>query len=151
MINSRIGNLKIMLVLLAAAIPTLAGSWEAVTRVMPDQKIEVTARDGTRTQGSFVSGSADAIIVRGKAGERSFTRAEVQTVRVYDGSRRLRQGLLWTAIGAGAGAGVGFAVCPYCSNEGHGDKYVGPGVAIGAGLGALGFLSSPYRTVYRGR
>jgi hypothetical protein len=51
-------------------------------------------------------------------------------------------------IGAGAGLGIGFAVCPQCSNEEAGAKNAGPGTGVGAALGALGFLTSPYRTVY---
>ena len=46
-------------------------------------------------------------------------------------------------------AGLGVAVCPGCANEGHGGKYVGPGVAAGAAVGALGFLTSPWRTIYK--
>lgn len=54
-------------------------------------------------------------------------------------------------IGVGVGAGLGVAICPYCANEGHGAKFVAPGAAIGGGIGALGFLSSPYRTVYKSK
>ena len=56
---------------------------------------------------------------------------------------------LWFVENAGSGAG--FAACPGCANEGAGYKYVGPGVAAGAAIGALGFLSSPYRTIYNNK
>lgn len=42
------------------------------------------------------------------------------------------------AAGAGVGAGVGFAVCPGCSNEGQGGKFVGPGVAEGSRSRSVG-------------
>ena len=64
-------------------------------------------------------------------------------------SRKLRNGLIWTALGAGAGAALGAAVCPHCANEGAGAKYTAPAAAIGAALGALKFLSVPYRTIYQ--
>ena len=66
---------------------------------------------------------------------------------MYDASRRIKRGIMWTAIGTAAGIGIGFGVCPYCSNEGH-SGYVGAGAIGGAGVGALGFLSSPYKTLY---
>lgn len=138
-----------LLLLLAFASPALAAEWEAIQRIQSDHKIEITTRDGVRTHATFVSATADSLTVREKSGERSLPRAQIKKVRVSDPARRLRNGLLWTAIGAGGGAGVGAAVCPSCPNEGHGYKYVGPGVAIGAGVGALAFLPAPYRTVYK--
>lgn len=106
-------------------------------------------RDGTATRAVFLSATADSLVVREKTGERSIARTDIRRVGVHDPSRRIRGGLVGTAIGVGAGAGIGFAVCPYCPNEGHGNKFIGPGVAIGAALGALSFLSAPYRTVYK--
>ena len=58
-------------------------------------------------------------------------------MRVADPSRRLRNGFIWTAVGAVAGAAIGAAVCPDRPNEGHGYTLIGPGLAIGAGAGAL--------------
>ncbi len=139
------------LLLSLCVVAAFGADWTAVQRIPPAQKIEITMRDGTRTRAAFVSAAADALIVREKAGERSFDRADIREIKVADPPRRLRNGLLWTAAGAGAGAGIGAAVCPQCSNEGAGFKYVGPGLAIGAGIGALGFLPAPYRTVYRNK
>ncbi len=140
-----------LIVLFLMAHAAFAAEWDAVQRIAADHKIEVTDRSGNRTRAAFVSASGDAVVVREKTGERSIARAEIRHIRIADPSRRIRRGILWTAIGVGAGIGVGFAACPSCSNEGHGDKYVGPGAAIGAGLGALGFLSAPYRTIYRSK
>jgi len=140
--------MKLLFLLLAAGAAFAAG-WEAVQRIPPDQKIEVTTRNGTSTRTVFVSATADAIVVREKSGERSIARAEIRQVRVADPARRVRNGLIWTAVGAGVGAAIRAAICPSCPNEGHGYKFVGPGVAIGAGAGALGFLPAPYRTVYK--
>ncbi len=120
-----------------------------------DAKIEVKTKDGAVSGGVFLPASATSISLREKSGERAIAMADVAHVRVYDAGRRVRQGLLWTAVGAGAGAGIGVAACPGCANEGQRAKYVGPGVAVGvavgAAVGAAGFLSSPYRTVYRDR
>jgi hypothetical protein len=133
------------------ASAAFAAEWEAIQRIPVDHKIEITTRDGTRTRVAFVSATGEAIVVREKSGGRSIARAEIRQVRVADPARRVRNGLIWTAVGAGAGAAIGAAICPYCPNEGHGYKFVGPGVAIGAGIGALGFLPAPYRTVYKSK
>ena len=138
-----------LLCLLLAATTAFAADWDAVQRIPIDHKIEVTMRKGTATRALFLSASADGLVVREKTGERSITRTDIRKVGVLDPSRRIRSGLIGTAIGAGAGAGIGFAICPYCPNEGHGNKFIGPGMAIGAALGALSFLSAPYKTVYK--
>jgi hypothetical protein len=59
----------------------------------------------------------------------------------------MRSGVIWTGIGAAAGFRAGFAICPYCANEGQAGKFTTPVAAAGAGLGALSFLSPGYRTV----
>ena len=134
-----------------AAGMAIAAEWEAIQRIPVDQKIEITTRKGASTRGAFVSASGESIIVLEKSGQRSVARADIRKVRVADPSRRLRNGLIWTAIGAAAGAAIGAAVCPYCPNEGHGYTFIGPGLAIGAGAGALSFLPTPYRTVYKSK
>jgi hypothetical protein len=140
---------KLVSLLLLVTLVAFADGWDEIERTSRGRQVEVTTRDGLRMRARFVSASSDAIVVREDSGERSVARAEIRNVRVYDPARRLRRGLIWTGVGASAGAGIGAAVCPYCPNEGHGYKFIGPGVAIGAAVGALGFLSSPYRTVYK--
>jgi hypothetical protein len=142
--------MKLMLVLLAASA-AFGAEWDAVRRIAPNQKVEITTASGDRMRGTFVSASAEALIMREPSGEQSVMQAQVRQVRVYEPSRRVKRGILWTAIGLGAGIGVGFAACPGCANEGVGSKYVGPGAAAGAGIGALGFLTSPYKTVYKNK
>ena len=140
--------------LLLAASAAFAAEWDAIQRIPRDKKIEITTRNGTRTRAAFVSATAGAMVVREKSGERSIAQAEIRQVRVADPGRRVRKGLLWTAAGAGVGFAIGFAYCPYCPNEhtGYtGYSFIVPGVAVGAGAGALGFLSSPYRTVYKSK
>jgi hypothetical protein len=142
--------MKLLLLLLAANL-ALAADWEAMRQVPAGQRIEITTRDGMRARGAFVSLSGDAATIREPSGERSVPRTEIRRVRVYDSGRRLRRGLLWTAVGAGVGAVGGAAACPGCPNEGSGYKFIGPGIAIGAGIGALVFLSSPYKTIYKSK
>jgi len=141
---------KVLAMSMLAAVTAFGAEWDSVARITEGQKIEVKLRDGAELKGTFVSATAESIAIRYKSGERSVDRVNVRQVRVYDPGRRTLRGVLWTAIGAGAGAGFGFAICPGCANEGAGAKYVGPAVAIGAaGGGVLGFLASPYKTIYK--
>jgi hypothetical protein len=142
--------MKILLLLLAAAA-AFAGDWDSVPKAAAGRRIEVVERDGTRTKGDFVSLTQDALVIDERAGMRSLPRAGIRQVRVFDSGRRVRKGLLWMLVGGAVGAAAGGAICPSCPNEGDGSRFTGPGLAIGAGIGALGFLSSPYQTIYKSK
>jgi hypothetical protein len=137
--------MKLLFLLLLVSVAPLAAEWSDVMHLGAGERVEVRTKDGAKLRSEFVSATADSIVVRDK----TVQRAEISEVKVYDAGRRVRHGVLWTIIGAAAGAGLGFAVCPSCANEGHGGKYVGPGVAAGAGIGALGFLTSPWKRIYK--
>jgi len=140
--------MRIICLLMLGATGLFAG-WEELKSLAPGHKTEVALIKADTVKGSFVSATDTAIVVRDGTGERSIPRAEIKKIKIADPSRRLRNGLIGTAIGAGAGLAIGWAVCPHCANEGNGGKFVGPGVAIGAGAGAAaGFLPAPWRTVY---
>ena len=144
--------MKLCLFLFASSL-IFAADWDAVQRIPAAQKIEVTERTGGgRLRATLVSAGPDTVVVREASGERSIPRADIRELRVFDPGRRTHRGLLWTLIGAGAGAGASLAACIDCQGEGRAmTKYVPLGVAVGAAIGALGFLSSPYRTVYKSR
>ena len=135
------------LTFLLTANSLFSAGWEAVQKIPADTKIAVsgTPRD---LRGTFVSADETTLVIRSKAGEQSIARGDVRRVRVADPSRRVRNGLLATAIGAGVGFAIGFAICPHCANEGAAGKFTGPVTAVGAGVGATGFLPLPYRTIY---
>jgi hypothetical protein len=144
--------MKLCLLLFASSL-VFAADWDAVQRIPAAQRIEVTERSGGgRLRATLVSASPDTVVVREASGERSIPRADIRELRVFDPGRKTHRGLLWTLIGAGAGAGASLAACIDCQGEGRAmTKYVPLGVAVEAAIGALGFLSSPYRTVYRSR
>jgi hypothetical protein len=141
--------MKLLLFLLLANSAFSAG-WDAVQRIPPDTEIKVLTRQPEYVTGTFVSSNETVVVVQSKSGEQSIARGDIRRVLVADPSRRVRNGLLATAIGAAVGFAIGGAVCPYCANEGAGGKYTGPLTAVGAGAGAaVGFLVLPYRTVYK--
>jgi hypothetical protein len=126
---------------------TAAAPWDSVRRLAGGSSIELSTKDGQNRTVEVVSSTADSLIVRTRSGEESVARSEVRSIRKKVPGRRARLGLIGVAIGAGAGAGLGFLVCPSCENE-TGTSLAGGGAAIGAGVGALGFLSSDYKVVY---
>lgn len=144
--------MKLCLFLFASGL-VFAADWDAVQRIPTAQKIEVTERSGGgRLRATLVSASPDTVVVREASGERSIPRADIRELRVFDSGRRAHRGFLWTLVGAGAGAGASLAACIQCPGEGRDmTTWVPLGVAVGAAIGALGFLSSPYRTVYKSR
>src|SRR6266566_9987069 len=144
--------MKLSLLLFASSL-VFAADWEAVRRIPAAQRIEVTERSaGGRLRATLVSASPDTVVVREASGERSIPRADIRELRVFDSGRRVHRGFLWTLVGAGAGVGASLAACISCAGEGRDTaKYVPLSVGGGAAVGALGFLSSPYRTVYKSR
>jgi len=144
--------MKLCLFLFVSGL-VFAADWDAVQRIPVGQKIEVTERSGSgRLRATLVSAGSDSVVVREASGERSIPRADIRELRVFDPGKRTRRGLLWTLVGAGAGAGASLAACVSCPGEGHNmTTYMPLGVAPGAAIGAIGFLSSPYRTVYKSR
>jgi len=141
---------KLCLFLFVSSL-VFAADWDAVQRIPAAQRIEVIERSrGGRLRATLVSASSDTVVVREASGERSIPRADIRELRVFDSAKRVHRGLLWTLVGAGAGAGASLAACISCPGEGRDVTTHAPlGMAVGAAIGALGFLSSPYRIVYK--
>lgn len=144
-------SVKTIALLLLSTVTMLGASWDALQKLHPGDTIELTTGAEKRRMVTYRSATADALIITTNSGEQSLAKADVERVRIKQPGRRVKRGILTTAIGAAAGAGIGFAICPGCANEGNGYKFAGPGLAAGAGVGALGFLTSDYRTVYERR
>lgn len=143
-----------ILVLLAACFGALHAAppsdWKAVERLAPGTRVQALPMDrkAPEVKGTVVRASADSLTVLSKTGETSLVRAAVKRVQIADPGRRTRNGLIAMGVGAAVGAVAGELVCLYCRNEGH-TGFAPYGLAAGAGLGALGFLGTPYRTVYQ--
>jgi hypothetical protein len=142
--------MKLCLFLFASGL-VFAADWGDVQRIPASHKIEVTERNAKgRLRATLVSAGPDSVVVREASGERSIPKADIRELKVFDSARRTHRGVLWMLVGAGAGAGASLAACVSCAGEGHDTaQYVPAGVGVGAAIGALGFLSSPYRTVYK--
>jgi hypothetical protein len=123
--------------LLSASSLVFAADWDAVQRIPTAQRIEVTERSGGgRLRATLVSASPDTVVVNEASGQRSIPRTDIRELRVFDPGTRTRRGLLWTLIGAGAGAGASLAACISCPGEGRNmARYVPLGGAGGAAIG----------------
>lgn len=142
------------MMMLAAAATVVGwgaeGDWLTVQQLAEGTKVRVTVRENGKA--SLVAGVVgpkgdQSMVVRTGGGERALPKANVVRVQVANPEGRTKRGLLFLAIGGAAGAAAGVAACPHCSNEGT-EGYWRQGLGIGLAAGALGFVGTPYRTVY---
>ena len=134
------------LTLPAAAIE----GWDRVASLAHGTKIEVLpqGRSQPHIKGTVLSSSPEALRVQANSGEFSWQRAEIRIVKIAAPGRRTRNGLIGVAIGGAVGLAIGEGVCVYCRNEGH-PGFGAAGLAVGAGVGALASLPTPYQTIYK--
>lgn len=142
---------RVAALLLAAAVPLCAQSWDALRALKAGDRIRVQEMDGTRHDGAFVALTDTSISVRTKQSEVAVERSRTQRVQVRSGARRARN----LAIGAGIGVAVGLVVDntlgQYLRNESGENSgaravtYIAP---IGL-FGALGGAFPAYRTIYK--
>ena len=124
--------------------------WSVVAKLAPGARVEVVPKDYRQplVKGTLVRASAVSLVVSGKTGEVAIDQASVRVVRTAAPHRRVRSGLIGVGVGTAAGVIIGYAVCPYCPNEGD-SSFQAYGLAVGAALGALAFLPLPYETIYK--
>jgi hypothetical protein len=147
---------KLVLLMLVLGICWVAGAqsnvalWTNLNGLQAGQKIQIVELTGLEHVGTFVSVNDTAIAYRDAKGESTVQRANVRKVKLTKGTHRLRNTLIGTAIGAGAGGGITAAAW-----EDHGFLGgKGAGAAVGAVIGGLSgtiiaaFLPS-HQTVYK--
>lgn len=125
-------------------------SWANLSALRAGQKIEVVESNSRKISGAFVNFSDSAISLDGASGEQTIQRRDVRSVKLMKRSHRLRNTLLFGAVGAGAGAGAGAA--SWESRGFWGGK--GTGAAVGAALGfvtgvVVGALWPGHETIYK--
>lgn len=137
-------------------LPMLAlaakGTWPEVQSIAPGTKVQVLKKGkaAERVKGTVSRVTATEIVVATKKGEVSIPQAEVRKVSIPKAGKRLTRTLIGAGIGAGAGYASSWAFCAGCRNE-YDDYELVTGLLTLIGLGAgagLGAAVGPYVTVY---
>ena len=112
-----------------------AASWDALNALRSGEKIEVVETSLKKHTGTFAAVSEESLTLREGAAEQSIRKEDVMRVTSLAKSHRLRNALIFGAVGAGAGAGIGAAALP-C----HRGDFVCVTGAAAAIFGVSGFL-----------
>ena len=153
-------QLALLALLLATPVLSLAqtnqNSWDALNTLRAGQKIEVFETNLKNHKGTFSTVTGEAIQLREGGSDVSIQKQNVLRVTLLDKSHRLRNALIFGAVGAGAGAGISAAATRCPPPTGFSLCGVGRGAIIGgsavAGLlagGGLGAAFPSHPTIYR--
>jgi hypothetical protein len=124
--------------------------WENLKELQAGQKIEVVDMGLKSFSGAFASVSDEAILLQHKGGDVTIERVNIMRISMRDPSKRTRNMLLGTAIGAGAGLALGLVLNAPGSNEGNDNPALIAGLTAGSAGAGLGIaVDSGYRTIYR--
>jgi hypothetical protein len=123
--------------------------WSNLSALRPGQKIQVVETNSKKHTGIFVNVSDTAIASRDNAGEQTFRKPEVRSVKLMENGHRMRHVLIGAAVGAGVGAGVtaaGWEQHGFLGGKGAGAAV---GAVIGGVVGAIvGALLPSHKTIY---
>ena len=115
--------------------------WKALYGLHSGEKIELMETGMKKHVGTFSTVTEEAIQMREGSNDIGIPRGSVARVTVLDKSHRLRNSLIFGAVGAGAGAGIG-AAASRCSSSNNTFNFCGLGrgveVALGAVVGLVG-------------
>jgi hypothetical protein len=142
---------------LVSRAQTAHNSWAALNALHVGQKIEVVETNLKKHSGAFSTVTDEAIQLREGGADVAIDRENVMRVTLLEKSHRLRNALIFGAVGAGAGAGIGEAATRCSSSSGglnlcglgRGAAVAG-GAVIGLGAGAgIGAAIPSHPTIYR--
>jgi hypothetical protein len=137
--------------LLRAAADGAVGDWASLSGAVMDQKVEIRPAGEPVVRGTVTQVTEEAIELRSGKRNISIARADVEQIGVRQKANRLRNALLFGAIGVGVAAAIGLGIV---AGTGGSDDVAGVvalpialGGAAGVGLGAA--APGGYRVVYR--
>jgi hypothetical protein len=124
-------------------------SWDEVTRLPSGNVVRVTDKTGKQTKGSFVSASANAIVLSDKSSQVSIDRANVRRIEKKPG-HRVRNALIGAGIGLAAGIAIDQTLGTILRNEAGEDAGARALTILAptAIFGGIGALTGGYRTIY---
>jgi hypothetical protein len=113
------------------------------------EKIDVVETSMKKHTGTFAIVSEESIQIREGSNEIGIRKENVARVSLLDKNHRLRNALIFAAVGGGVGAGIGAVAAGPHAFLGR-----GPATAFGAGIGLIGGAATgaavpSHPTVYR--
>lgn len=139
----------------AFAQQMVVNDWTAVQALVPSDEIVVTLKTEKEVKGKFLDAGAGEVSVERKGKRESIAKDTIAQIHVIKGKAAKGK---WALIGAGVGAGTGFAIGQSKNgrNVDDGETYVFAGTLIGTGIGAAtGYIFGTSRRkrelVYQGR
>jgi hypothetical protein len=104
-----LGSLICVLVLLQGSVAAQQpgkGSWDAITQLRRQEKVEVYPVKGKRTRGVFRSATNDSVTVSRDSRDITFAKSDVREVKVRRTSGRFRNAGIGAAVGGGIVGGI---------------------------------------------
>ena len=138
--------LLLVLVLLSTQAPLALAqqsdslsNWATVQQLKTNERLVVKQRNGKELKGLMIEATDTTLTIDRDGKPVAIARSDVR--RVYVIERKAEKGkyaLIGAGIGAGAGTGIGYT--KYSPDSDDSEIYIGMGLLIGAGSGALGGL-----------
>ena len=129
--------------------------WTAVQSLTPSDEIVITLKTDKEVKGKFLDAGAGEVSIERKGKRESVAKDTIAQIHLV--KRKAAKGQ-WALIGAGIGAGTGFAIGQARNSPPVDDGEIYPfmGTVIGAGVGAtVGYLFGQSRRkrtlIYQGR
>jgi hypothetical protein len=114
---------KLLIAVCLLAVPCLSraqkreASWENLKALRAGEKIEVAEMNFKMHKGTVVAVSEETLNLREGAADQTIRKEHVLRVTQLEKSHRLRNALIFSAVGAGAGAGIGVAAGGGCHHS----------------------------------
>jgi hypothetical protein len=128
--------------------------WTAVQSLTPSDDIVVTLKSEKEVKGKFLDAGAGEVSIERKGKRESIAKDTIAQIHLIKGKAAKGK---WALIGAGAGAGTGFAI-GQSKNHGGDDQeiYTFIGTLVGTGIGAatgyvFGISRRKRELIYQGR
>ena len=115
------------------------GDWQALYGLHSGEKIELMETGMKKHVGTFSTVTEEAIQMHEGSNDIGIPKESVARVTLLDKSHRLRNSLIFGAVGAGTGAGIA-AAATRCSSSNNTFNFCGLGRGAGTAIGAVAGL-----------